>query len=99
MFLPCMRHLPSSEEKTDPLSLSLPEKNESTRPRPQSTGPVLLLLHKSQVWLRKKTEGDKDRGHAEKGAIPLICALGAFRGKAAGPACFIANASVTSKGT
>ena len=41
----------------------------------------------------------KDRGRVERGAIPLICALGAFQGKAVGPACFIANASVTSKGT
>lgn len=49
--------------------------------------------------LHKKTEGEKDRRHVEKGAIPLICALGAFQGKAVGAACFIANASVTSKGT
>lgn len=47
--------------------------------------------------LHKKTEGE--RRHVERGAIPLICALWAFQGKAVGPACFIANASVTSKGT
>lgn len=84
-------------------SLSLPqrrsERKESTRPRTQSIGPVLLLLHKSQVLLHKRAVGDKDGGRAERGAIPLICALGAFQGKAVGPACFIANASVTSKGT
>lgn len=103
IFLPCLRHLQISSEKKSS-SHSLPqredEKNESTRPRTQSIGPVLLLLlllHKSQVLLHKKTGGDKDRGHVEKGAIPLICVLGAFQGKAAGPACFIANASVTSK--
>lgn len=83
--------------------LSLPqredEKNESTRPSTQSIGPVLLLLHKSQVLLHKKAKDGKDWGHEEKGAIPLICALRAFQGKAVGPACFIANASVTSKGT
>lgn len=83
--------------------LALPQredkKNESTRPTAQSIGPVLLLLHKNQVMLHKKAGGEKDRGHGEKGAIPLICALGAFQRKAVGPACFIANASVTSKGT
>lgn len=98
IFLPCLRHLQISSEKKSS-SHSLPqredEKNESTRPRTQSIGPVLLLLHKSQELLHKKTGGDKDRGHVEKGAIPLIYVLGAFQGKAA---CFIANASVTSKG-
>lgn len=73
-------------------------KNESTRPRPQSVGSVLLLQHKSQVLLHNKSEGGKNRGRGEKGAIPLICTLRAFQGKAVGPACFIANASVTSKG-
>lgn len=36
------------------------KKNESTRPTTQSIGPVLLLRHKSQVMLHKKTGGEKD---------------------------------------
>lgn len=65
----------------------------------QLHSPVPLLQHKSHVLLHKKAEGGMDRGHEEKGAIPLVCALGAFQGNAVGPACFIANASLTCKGT
>lgn len=100
-FPPGLRRLPSLQEEKS-TSRWPPQregdKNGSTRPRTQSVGPVPLLLHKGRVLLHKKAGGDKDRGHVEKGAIPLICALGAFQGKDVGPACFIANASVTSKG-
>lgn len=61
----------------------------------------LLLIHNSQVLSHNEPGGDKEGGHAEMGAIPPhLCSQSLWGGKeVVAPVCFIANASVTSKGT
>lgn len=69
------------------------------RMRTQSIGSVPLLLHKKQSVVAQEACGVTKAEGMRRGAPSpsfVLCEL--FRGKAASPACFIANASLTSKG-
>lgn len=68
---------------------------------------ALKIVLEEKIWrMSMQDQKTQSLGPVEKtedmeraGAIPLICTLGAFQRKAVGPVCFIADASVTSKGT
>lgn len=65
----------------------------------QSIGSVPLLLHKKQsVVAQEARRVTKTEGMWRGAPSPSFAHSELFREKAAGPACFIANASVTSKG-
>lgn len=68
--------------------------------RTQSVGSVLLLVHKKQSVVAQEACGvTKAEGMWRGAPYPSFVLCELFRGKScSGPACFIANASVTSKG-
>lgn len=85
-----------------PHFLSLPRGGRrvgAKRMRTQSVGSVLLLLHKKQSVVAQEAYGvTKAEGMWRGAPSPSFVLCELFGEKAAGPACFIANASVTSKG-
>lgn len=95
------RWLRTSKYVYEDVSVSLPlrgdtGKNVSTRPRKQSLCGVPLPGHKSRAVLHKNPVGGEDGRRGERAPSP---SFEPFRREAVGPACFIANASVTSKVT